>query len=98
MLVQTFEDDSAYFNVNHPATLVQKNADYLRQNTVIRLLVGDRDFLYEIVQQFHGQLNDLQINHQYSIAEDADHDYKQVIANLGFNAFEFWGSAFKIME
>jgi enterochelin esterase-like enzyme len=94
VLVQTFEDDADYFNVNHPSTLVQKNADYLRDHTVIRLLVGDRDFLYDLVQQFHRQLNDLQINHQYAIAKDADHDYKQVIANLGFNAFEFWGKAF----
>jgi len=98
VLVHTFEDDSAYFNVNHPSKLVKKNADYLRQHTVIRLLVGDKDFLFDFVQQFHRQLNDLQINHQYAIAEDADHDYKQVIANLGFNAFEFWGSAFKVNE
>ncbi len=98
VLVHTFEDDAAYFNVNHPSTLVQKNADYLRQHTVIRLLVGDRDFLFDIVQQFHLQLNDLKINHHYAIAEDADHDYKQVIANLGFNAFEFWGTAFVVQE
>lgn len=94
VLVRTFEDDAAYFHVNHPAALVQKNAAYLRENTVIRLLVGDRDFLFDIVQQFHRQLNDLQINHQYEVAKDADHDYKQVIVNLGFNAFEFWGNAF----
>jgi enterochelin esterase-like enzyme len=98
VLVHTFEDDAAYFNMNHPVTLVQKNADYLRQHTVIRLLVGDRDFLFDIVQQFHLQLNDLKINHHYAIAEDADHDYKQVIVNLGFNAFEFWGSAFVVQE
>ncbi len=98
VLLPTFEDDAAYFKVNHPSTLVQKNADYLRENSVIRLLVGDKDFLFDIVQQFHGQLTDLQLNHQYAIAEGADHDYKQVIANLGFNAFEFWGNAFKLDE
>lgn len=98
VIVPTFEDDAAYFNANSPSTLIQKNADYIRRNTTIRLLVGDKDFLYEIIQKFHQQLMELHIKHQYGIAKGADHDYKQVIANLGFNAFEFWGSAFKVVE
>ncbi len=98
VIAPTFEDDTAYFNVNHPSSLVQKNADYLRENTVIRLLVGDRDFLFDIVQQFHRQLNDLQINHQYAIAKGADHDYQEVIRKLDFNSFTFWASAFKLLQ
>jgi endo-1,4-beta-xylanase len=95
VIAPIFENDAAYFNANSPSTLVQRNADYIRKNTAIRLLVGDKDFLYDLIQQFHRQLQDLQIFHQFAIAKDADHDYKEVIIKLDFNPFTFWGSAFK---
>ena len=95
VITPTFENDAAYFNANSPSTLVQRNADYIRKNTAIRLLVGDKDFLYDLIQQFHRQLQDLQIFHQFAIAKDADHDYKEVIIKLDFNPFTFWESAFK---
>ena len=98
VIMPTFEDDTAYFNANSPSTLVKVNADYIRNNTTIRLLVGDKDFLYDLIQHFHQQLKDLQISHQYGIATGADHDYKEVISKLDFNSFAFWGSAFKTME
>jgi enterochelin esterase-like enzyme len=98
VVAPTFEDDAAYFNANSPSTLVKANSDYIRKNTKIRLLVGDKDFLYDLIQQFHQQLKDLQISHQYGIATGADHDYKEVISKLDFNSFAFWGSAFKVFE
>jgi enterochelin esterase-like enzyme len=98
VIVPTFEEDADYFNANSPSTLIQKNADYIRRNTTIRLLVGDKDFLYDIIQKFHQQLMDLQIKHQYAIAKGADHDYKEVIIKLDFNSFTFWASAFKPLQ
>jgi hypothetical protein len=98
VVAPTFEDDAAYFDANSPSTLVKVNSDYIRKNTTIRLLVGDKDFLYDLIQQYHQQLKELQIIHQYGIARGADHDYKEVISKLDFNSFAFWGSAFKTME
>jgi enterochelin esterase-like enzyme len=94
VIAPTFEDDTAYFNVNSPSTLVKVNADYIRNHTTIRLLVGDKDFLFDLIQHFHQQLKDLQISHHYGIATGADHDYREVISKLDFNAFAFWASAF----
>jgi enterochelin esterase-like enzyme len=94
VLSPTFEDDSVYFNANSPSVLVQKSSGYIRKNTTIRLLVGDKDFLYDVIQKFHQLLTDLQINHQYAIATGADHDYKEVISKLGFDSFTFWSNAF----
>lgn len=91
----TFGNDSAYFNANKPQTLVHKNAGSIRQNTVIRILTGDKDFLFDIIQKFHQQLQGLQIEHQYHISKNAGHDYREVIKNLDFNSFEFWKEAFK---
>jgi enterochelin esterase-like enzyme len=98
VITPTFEDDTAYFNANSPSTLLQRNADYIRVNTNIRLLVGDKDFLFKIIQEFHQQLMDLHINHQYGVAKDADHDYKEVIKNLDSNSFTFWKSSFILTE
>jgi endo-1,4-beta-xylanase len=90
----TFEDDTAYFNSNSPATLVQKNAYLIRGKTAIRLLIGDKDFLYDLVQAFHIQLTELKIDHQYAIAKDASHDYRELISKLNFNSFKFWKDTF----
>ena len=98
VITPTFKDDTAYFNANSPSTLIQKNADYIRTNSAIRLLVGDKDFLYELIREFHHQLQDLKITHQFAIAKDADHDYKEVIKNLDSNSFTFWKSSFILTE
>ena len=95
VILPTFEDDVDYFNANSPTTLIQNNAGYIRKNTIIRLLVGDQDFLYDLIQKFHQQLTDLQINHQYAIAKGADHDYREVISKLDFDSFTFWHTAFE---
>jgi len=94
VIAATFENDTAYFNANSPATLVKKNADYIRRNTTIRLLVGDKDFLFDFLNKFHQQLIDLKIDHQYAIAKDADHDYREVISKLDSNPFNFWKNSF----
>jgi enterochelin esterase-like enzyme len=94
VVVPTFEDDADYFNANSPSALIQQNAGYIRKNTTIRLLVGDQDFLYDLIQKFHRKLTDLQINHQYAIAKGADHDYREVISKLDFDSFTFWANAF----
>ncbi|MGD0583171.1 MAG: hypothetical protein ABR974_09530 [Bacteroidales bacterium] len=75
-----------------------KNEDIIRGKTVLRLLVGDKDFLLEPVQRFHQQLADLKIDHQYAIAKGADHNYQEVISRLDFNSFTFWKSAFKALD
>lgn len=95
VIVPTFANDAAYFNENSPISLVQKNAEYLRKNTILRILVGDKDFLLDMVQKFHQKLTDLQISHQYTIAKDADHDYREVIQNLNIDPFKFWKEAFQ---
>jgi enterochelin esterase-like enzyme len=95
VVAPTFEDDTAYFNANSPSVLIQNHAAYIGKNTTIRLLVGDHDFLFDVINKFHQLLTDLQINHQYAIAKAADHDYKEVISKLGFNSFTFWDTAFE---
>jgi enterochelin esterase-like enzyme len=94
VIASIFVDDSLYFNSNSPAALVQKNASFIRGKTFVRLLVGDKDLRLDLVQQFHKQLADLKIDHQYAEAKGASDDYKEVISRLDFNPFTFWRDAF----
>ncbi len=97
VLAPTFEDDADYFHINNPSTLIHHNTGFIRNNTKIRLLVGDQDFLYDLIHQFHQLLNDLHVNHQYAIAKGADHDYREVIEKLDFDSFTFWNTSFGSM-
>jgi endo-1,4-beta-xylanase len=95
VILPTFGNDTAYFNRNSPSTLVELNVDRIKGKTSIRLLIGDKDFLFDLLQEFHLQMQKLGINHQYSVAKDAGHDYKEVITNLEENSFIFWKEAFR---
>jgi enterochelin esterase-like enzyme len=98
VIAPVFENDTLYFNMNSPAELVRKNAGYIMGKTHIRLLVGDKDFLFDLVDGFSQLLDDLKISHKYSIARGAGHDYREVIERLDFNSFTFWREAFKQFE
>ncbi len=91
----TFENDTAYFNANSPSTLVEVNVAQIKNKMKIRLLVGDKDFLLDVIRKFHQQMIDLDIEHQYAEAMDAEHEYDEVIKKLEFNSFTFWKEAFK---
>ncbi len=95
IIMPTFENDTAYFNINSPSVLAGRNTDLLQGRTRVRLLIGDKDSLSDPLKAFDKRLTELKIDHQYSVAKGAGHDYMQVITNLGFNSFGFWKDAFK---
>jgi hypothetical protein len=78
-----------------PFTLVELNADRKKGKTSIRLLTGDKDFLFDLLQEFHLKMQKIGLDHQYSVAKDAGHDYREVIMKLEGNSFIFWKEAFR---
>ena len=95
VILPTFGNDTAYFNRNSPSTLVEINAERIKGKTSIRLLIGDKDFLFDLLQEFHLKMQKLGLDHQYSVAKDAGHDYREVIMKLEGNSFLFWKEAFR---
>ncbi len=95
VILPTFGNDTAYFNRNSPATLVELNDERIKGKTSIRLLIGDKDFLFDLLQEFHLKMQKLGLDHQYSVAKDAGHDYREVITKLEGNSFIFWKEAFR---
>jgi endo-1,4-beta-xylanase len=95
VILPAFGNDTAYFKMNSPSELVDVNTDRIKGKTVIRLLIGDKDFLYDLVEKFHHQMEKLGIDHQYSVARGAGHDYREIINSLEGNSFIFWKQAFR---
>jgi len=95
VILPTFGNDTAYFNRNSPSTLVELNDERIKGKTSIRLLIGDKDFLFNLLQEFHLKMQKFGLDHQYSVAKDAGHDYREVITKLEGNSFIFWKEAFR---
>jgi enterochelin esterase-like enzyme len=89
-ILPVFGTDTSYFYANTPSVLAEKNRELISGKTAIRILVGDRDVLYEPVQAFHLKLESLGIKHQYIISKGAAHEYSEVISKAETDTFSFW--------
>ena len=91
----TFGDDQAYYDANHPWSLAQTNVSDLRLGTAIRIFTGDQDArLRSTLLAFHEHLTKLEIPHQFTEVPGTGHLYQAIIAGLGNEAFTFWQQAF----
>jgi enterochelin esterase-like enzyme len=95
----TFSDDQAYYDANHPWSLAQTNVMALRRETVIRLLAGSQDArLRPTLLAFHEHLAALKIPHHFGEVPGAGHLYNAIINGLGNEAFTFWQQAFEKIQ
>ena len=86
--------DPERFRADDPSTLVRANADRIRGRTLVRSFCGDQDSLLERNNQFHQLLQELDIEHEYTIVPGAAHPYDDKIERLGVGHFEFFSRAF----
>jgi enterochelin esterase-like enzyme len=92
---ENFGFDEAYYAQNSPWTIVKNQASKIKDNTKIRLLVGDEDKLLPLVTSYHKLLDSLKIEHQFEVIAGAQHRYDQIISKATFKPFSFWKDAFK---
>jgi enterochelin esterase-like enzyme len=92
---ENFGFDENYYEINGPWAIVKENAGIIRNNTKVRLLVGDKDKLMGPVTKYHLLLDSLGIQHQFEVIAGAQHMYNQIIIMAKFNTFSFWANAFK---
>jgi len=83
---RTFADD--------PSTLARSNADRIRGRTAVRSFCGDLDSLLPLNDRFHELLQELDIEHEYTIVPGAAHPYDEKIERLGLQHFGFFRQAF----
>lgn len=90
-----------YFNAVHPRFYARKNAELIKKNVKIRLIVGDQDWLYNnngklITKIFSDYLDSLGIKHEYTVLKNVGHMVPIEFTN-GTREYpiQFWVDAFK---
>jgi acetyl esterase/lipase len=86
--------DAERFQADNPSTLARANADRIRGRTLVRSFCGDLDSLLPLNDRFHELLQELRIEHEYTIVPGAAHPYDEKIERLGLPHFGFFHQAF----
>lgn len=95
------EKSIEYFNAVHPRFYARINAELVKKNVKVRLIVGDQDWLYNnkgklITKIFSDYLDSLGIKHEYLVIKNAGHMVPLEFAD-GTREYpvQFWVDAFK---
>jgi endo-1,4-beta-xylanase len=94
IFVGAFESDKEKLSAEHPTQLVTANADKIRGQQNIRVGCGSQDNLLARNRALHELLTKLNIDHEYEVVEDIDHNAGAYYAKLGPTAFAIYKKAF----
>jgi endo-1,4-beta-xylanase len=75
---------------SHPHTLLEKNVGAIRDKSVIRVAVGDRDRLQLRSQALHELLDRLKVEHDYEVVPGVAHNISLFYEKLGDRGFEIY--------
>ncbi len=84
-----------YFTANHPFTLLEKNADQIRGQILLRIVVG-KDKTTKYNNEFHTLLGQLKIEHEFIPVDGVGHSYQKLCETVGMDRmFAFFKKAFE---
>ncbi len=86
--------DIAYAEKHSPWSVVRDNADRIRGETEVRIHVGADDALVARNERYHELLEELGIDHEWSIVPDAPHNLAILLANWDGDPLAFYANAF----
>lgn len=72
-----------------PASLARKNADKLRNKTHIRIEIGSKDPMLPGSQKLHEQLLQLNLDNEYEVIPDVDHNIGKIHHDVSPKYFQF---------
>jgi enterochelin esterase-like enzyme len=88
-----FGGDHDYFRAQSPWVLAEQSAAALGSRSRIRLVIGQRDEMLEVVREFRAHLAELKIPHSYSELPGVAHDPMTVLKALAEKNGEFYRAA-----
>ena len=89
-----FSENREYFQANSPWTLAEKNADAIRGEIAVRIIVGSEDDIFQRNKAYHEFLSHLEIPHQFDVIEGVGHNANMLYEKLGDMAFSFYSKIF----
>lgn len=91
---KVFGGDAEYFKSGSPWTLAEKNAAAVKEKTLVRQVVGDKDPTLAYNRDYDAHLTKLGITHIYTVLPGVGHSPGPIYDRLGDKNWEFYGKAF----
>ncbi len=89
-----FSGDTEYASARSPWTVLRENADAVRGKTNVRVFVGADDGLLDWNRNYHTQLDELGIEHEWGVVPNSPHDLEIVMQNWEGDFFDHYRRAF----
>ena len=89
----TFGSDLDYYRSQHPITVAKQQADAIRGNVRVRIVVGSRDDTGPLNRAYSAQLTKLNIPHTLTVVPGVGHDTPGLLKGLGEANWEFYRAA-----
>lgn len=83
-----------YYRAVSPWVLAAENAAAMRDNTPIRVVIGERDEMLDITREFDARLTSLEIPHAFTLLPGVGHSTMPVLNALGEANWEFYRGVF----
>lgn len=90
---RVYGGDLEYFKAQSPWRLVEENADKIRANLKIRMILGELDQITINNKEFSERLKELGVEHEVILLADAGHNPREMFAALGPDYWRFFKEA-----
>ncbi len=94
VLSKVYGGDQAYFRAVSPRVLAAQNADAISKDSLVRMVIGDKDETFVSNREFHEHLDRLKIPHSWTVLPGVAHDPMGVLNAMGDDNWAFYRSAF----
>ena len=96
LLKRAYGGDQAIFLEVSPRKLAERNAKKIAQESLVRMVIGEKDETFGNNEDFHRHLQALGIPHGWTIVPGVGHEPERVFAALGDDNWEFYRKAFGV--
>jgi len=94
LLRRAFGGKQEIFREVSPRKLAERNAQKIKEGTLIRMVIGDKDETFGNNTDFHHHLESLGIPHSWTVIPGVGHEPERVFVALGDENWSFYRQAF----
>jgi len=86
---KTFGSDKARFDAENPFTLLERNAEQIRRNVRVQILIGSKDEFLPANRQLHERLKALGVRSDFQEIPGAEHKKEEIYDEAASRGFAF---------
>lgn len=96
LLKRAYGGEQSVFLEASPRKFAQLNAQKIRQETLVRMVIGEKDETFANNEAFHRHLEALGIPHGWTIVPGVGHEPERVFTALGDGNWDFYRKVFSL--